>query len=255
MALDVSISDSSASASLGLSFPTIIEYRHRGLLYLRGASDVEEPAATNLEQTIRTKIISGALPLSAEPPAKSWVGKGTSRACDGCDRVIVPDQIEYELDLADGRKLRLHADCLAAWHAARAEQLTQRPAANSTASSMLAGFRIVVVDDHADSRDLLQEAFTFLGAEVMGAATAEEGLRHIGDADVVITDFALPGKNGAWLLEQINASARPIPVVLVSGYTETQTPAVAAAPFALKLLKPIDVWEVARVIREKLTWR
>jgi CheY-like chemotaxis protein len=193
-------------------------------------------------EIIRAKVDSGALPLSADPPAKCWVGKGTSRACDGCDKVVAPDEIEYELDLTDGRTLRLHADCLALWHAARAEQMTE-PA------QLLAGLRIVVVDDHEDSRDLLQQAFAFLGAEVTVAATAEEAMQSIANADVVVTDFALKGNDGAWLLEQVNASPRPIPVVLFSGFVETQFAAMADAPFVLKLLKPIDPMDLAKKIR------
>lgn len=71
---------------------------------------------------IRAKIRSGALPLPPDPPARSWVGKGTSRQCEACERIITPDEIEYEMDLVDGRTLRLHADCLAVWHTARAER-------------------------------------------------------------------------------------------------------------------------------------
>jgi CheY-like chemotaxis protein len=193
-------------------------------------------------EIIRTKVDSGALPLPADPPAKCWVGKGTGRACEGCDKVIGPDEIEYEVDIADGRTLRLHADCLAAWHAARAEQMTE-------AAKFLAGFRIVVVDDHEDSRDLLQQAFAFFGADVTLAATAEEAMRSVANADVVVTDFALKGKDGAWLLAQINASPRPIPVVLLSGFVETHTAAMADAPFALKLLKPVDPMDLAQKIR------
>jgi len=205
-------------------------------------------ATTDAAATIRAKVCSGALPLPADPPAKCWVGKGTSRACDGCDKVIAPDQIEYEVDVTGGRTLRLHADCLALWHAARAEQMTEP-------TQLLAGLRIVVVDDHEDTRDLLQQAFTFLGADVTMAATAEAAMHTVAKADVVVTDFALKGHDGAWLLAQINASARPIPVVLLSGFVEAQTAGIADAPFALKLLKPVDPMDLANKIRAMLDLR
>jgi CheY-like chemotaxis protein len=206
---------------------------------------MSKPIKLSAGEIIRTKVDSGALPLSADPPAKCWVGKGTSRACDGCDKVIAPDEIEYELDLRDGRPLRLHADCLAFWHAARAEEMTEPP-------KLLAGLRILVVDDHEDSRDLLQQAFAFLGAHVTTAVTAEEAMRSVTTTDVVVTDFALKGKDGAWLLAQINASPRPIPVVLLSGFVETQVGAMADARFALKLLKPVDPMDLAQKIRAML---
>jgi CheY-like chemotaxis protein len=197
-------------------------------------------------EIIRAKVDSGALPIPADPPAKCcWVGKGTGRVCDGCDKVIAPDEIEYEVDIVGGRTLRLHADCLAAWHTARAEQMT-KPA------QLLTGLRIVVVDDHEDSRDLLQQAFAFLGADVTTVATAEDAMRSVATADVLVTDFALKGKDGAWLLEQINSSPRPIPVILLSGFVATQSAAMADAPFALKLLKPVDPMDLAQKIRAML---
>jgi CheY-like chemotaxis protein len=136
----------------------------------------------------------------------------------------------------------------AAINAARVAQMTE-PA------QLLAGLRILVVDDHEDSRDLLRQAFAFLGADVTMAVTAEEALQSIANADVVVTDFALKGKDGVWLLEQINASPAPIPAVLLSGFVETQCGAMADAPFALKLLKPVDPMDVAMKIRTMLDLR
>ena len=116
----------------------------------------------------------------------------------------------------------------------------------------LAGIRLVVVEDHSDSRDIFGEALRFMGASVITAKSAEEALRAISDADLVVTDFELPERDGAWLLEQINASAHRIPVVLVSGFAACQRPAVDQAPFALKLLKPVDPWDLAAEILKLL---
>jgi len=80
---------------------------------------------TKIAATIRDKIHSGVLPLPPLPPEKCFVGKGTNRPCDGCDEVITADAIEYELDLADARTLRFHKTCLAAWHEARAERMSE----------------------------------------------------------------------------------------------------------------------------------
>jgi CheY-like chemotaxis protein len=213
----------------------LLQYRAHRFPHLRGASDADAAA-----MQVRSKVGSGMLPLPTEPPPKSWAGKGTGRVCDGCEKVITSEQVEYELDLANGRALRLHADCLAIWHTTRPEQAAE-------SAQLLAGLRIIVVDDHADSRDLLQLAFTFLGADVTTAATAEEAMRSIATADVVVTDFSLKGKDGSWLLAQVNASVRPIPVVLLSGFVETQ--AMTDAPFALKLLKPVEPMDLAKKIR------
>jgi CheY-like chemotaxis protein len=119
-----------------------------------------------------------------------------------------------------------------------AEQMTE-PA------PLLAGLHVLVVDDHEDTREMLEQAFAFFGAEVTIAVTAEDAMRSAGNADVVITDFALKGKDGGWLLEQINTSPRPIPVVLLSGFVATQSD----TRFALNLLKPVDPMDLAMKIR------
>jgi hypothetical protein len=77
----------------------------------------------NLVTSIRDKVQGGALPLPPDPAGKCWVGKGTSRPCDACDASITAEQVEYELDLPDGRTLRFHSKCLAAWHEFRAERM------------------------------------------------------------------------------------------------------------------------------------
>jgi hypothetical protein len=66
----------------------------------------------------------GAIPLPPTPPGKCFVGMGTKRPCDGCDELISPDEVEYEVDIAE-RTLRFHAECLSAWHEARAERMTE----------------------------------------------------------------------------------------------------------------------------------
>jgi two-component system, OmpR family, response regulator len=109
----------------------------------------------------------------------------------------------------------------------------------------LAGRRVLIVDDHADTRDIYEQCLGATGAIVLTAGTAEDAVERLDRVDVVVTDFALPGEDGVWLLDRINASPRPVPVILLSGFAETQIKAVAAAPFARKLLKPVDPWDLA----------
>lgn len=71
--------------------------------------------ARDFSDKIRSKVRSGALPIPRELPTKQFVGRGTNRACDGCDELITPEQIESETDL-DGRTLRFHAVCLAEYY-------------------------------------------------------------------------------------------------------------------------------------------
>ena len=116
----------------------------------------------------------------------------------------------------------------------------------------LAGIRILVVEDHSDSRDMLREALGFFGATVITLETAEAAAGRLADVDVVVTDYALPGHNGLWLLDQITRSPRPVPTILVSGFAASQIKGIADALFALKILKPVDPFELGRQIASVL---
>lgn len=104
----------------------------------------------------------------------------------------------------------------------------------------LTGIPIVIAEDHDDTRYIGGHVLQHLGATVTAAATASEALAMVPVADIILTDFSMPEHDGVWLLEQVNQHARAIPVISVSGFAEQQVPRLARAPFARKLLKPVD---------------
>ena len=120
---------------------------------------------------------------------------------------------------------------------------------------LLTGIRIVIAEDHDDTRDILEQVLGLLGATVMPVATVEEALALVASADIVITDFSMPEHDGAWLLEQVNQQPHPVPVISVSGFAESQVPRLAQAPFARKLLKPVSPWDLGGIILDVLRGR
>ena len=104
----------------------------------------------------------------------------------------------------------------------------------------LAAVRILVVEDDDDNREILAHTLTVEGATVTAVSTAREALSFLSSVDIVLTDFVMPGEDGVGLLEQANKHPRPIPVIAISGFDESQEPRLASAPFAGKLLKPLD---------------
>jgi hypothetical protein len=54
---------------------------------------------------VRRKIAAGILPMAV--PERTWAGPGTGRTCDACDPEITPAEVEHEVDLRDGRTLRV----------------------------------------------------------------------------------------------------------------------------------------------------
>jgi two-component system OmpR family response regulator len=105
---------------------------------------------------------------------------------------------------------------------------------------LLTGIKILVVEDDEDNRELLAHSLTAAGASVTAVSTAEEALPVVPGADIVVTEYALSGDDAVWLLERVNKLPRPIPVIAVSGYDGRQEPRLASAPFARRLLKPVD---------------
>jgi CheY-like chemotaxis protein len=124
---------------------------------------------------------------------------------------------------------------------------------------VLKGARILVVDDDEDTMELFAAALAACGAVVGTASRAEEALRRLAGrrVDVVVSDIAMPGGDGYWLIQEIRRLADPqvsqIPVVAVTAYDLVHSRArVLAAGFADHLQKPLDPEALCRAIARVL---
>jgi CheY-like chemotaxis protein len=115
-------------------------------------------------------------------------------------------------------------------------------------SPSLTGIHAVIVDDHADTRTLVSEVLTYAGASVIVAASAREAASLLDGADIVVTDYAMPGETGLWLLERVRERRYPIPVIVVTGYADLYAKELRTAPFARVLGKPIDPWQLCETV-------
>jgi CheY-like chemotaxis protein len=110
------------------------------------------------------------------------------------------------------------------------------------------------VDDHGDSLDMFVEAVEFCGASALGSRSAQEAAAHLAEVDVVVTDLAMPDRDGIWLLDQVRRLPRRVRVLAVTGVAAQHNARLAAAPFDRILLKPLDPFrlcdEIAAVLRE-----
>jgi hypothetical protein len=68
-------------------------------------------------QRIRDKLWYGILPNGA--PAKRSGRFGSGRLCDGCDLVLGSKDVEYNVELPDGRTLSFHLNCASLWQVLR----------------------------------------------------------------------------------------------------------------------------------------
>jgi CheY-like chemotaxis protein len=104
--------------------------------------------------------------------------------------------------------------------------LTLAPASTPLATALprLDGVRVLVVDDHADSRELVRTILEDRGAEVQAAGCAREALAILGTAwvDVLLTDIGLPNASGYDLIRDVRALEREhggeLPVIALTAY-------------------------------------
>jgi DNA-binding NtrC family response regulator len=81
------------------------------------------------------------------------------------------------------------------------------------------GLTLLCVEDDSGVREFYQQLFTTFGYQVVLAKTCGEALElfQANDIAAVITDFSLPGGNGAVLASQLKRLSPGLPILLISG--------------------------------------
>jgi len=110
---------------------------------------------------------------------------------------------------------------------------------------------VLLVEDDPILRRLTIDRFEEAGWRVLAAASAEAAVAALprsGKAgrppDLVITDAALPGQDGAALIAAIRKIMPDIPVILVSGYAESAIQGNFAGTGVVFLPKPYRIREL-----------
>ena len=107
-------------------------------------------------------------------------------------------------------------------------------------------FRILVVDDERDNRELLEVILGSEGFVVSTAASGAEALESLAGepADLVLLDIMMPGMNGYEVVEKMkgNDATKGIPVIMVTALEDRNARARAASAGADDFLrKPLDL--------------
>ena len=126
-------------------------------------------------------------------------------------------------------------------------------------SALLENKFVLVVDDDADTRELIRMILTGSGAFTAGAQSVEEALESFrrSPAHVVIADIRMGSSDGYSLLEAIrkyNLEYRGFtPVIAVTGFASPEDRQKAqAAGFSAYVAKPFDPDELITVIERSL---
>jgi two-component system, cell cycle sensor histidine kinase and response regulator CckA len=119
------------------------------------------------------------------------------------------------------------------------------------------GERILVVDDDAVSGFAVEKLIESLGYDVSRCTRPEEALARFAASpssfDLIVSDLAMPGMNGAELIEHLVRIRPDLPVVVVSGYVESTAARVLEKSAAKAVLrKPVSRGELARTVAQHL---
>lgn len=123
---------------------------------------------------------------------------------------------------------------------------------------MLTGSRVLVADDEANARRVLEILLRKLGCIVFSAADGAAALELIADnaIDLLITDLNMPMMNGLELLAALRHDGHQFPVIVVTAYGTVENAVAAMKQGAFDfIIRPMDVEQVEMVIRRALDVR
>lgn len=118
--------------------------------------------------------------------------------------------------------------------------------------------RVVVADDEANARRMLEILLAKLGCEAISVPDGKAALEMLRctPADLLITDLNMPEMGGLELLRALRDEGDDIPVIVVSAYGTVENAVAAMKQGAFDfILRPLDVGQVEVVIQRALSVR
>ena len=116
--------------------------------------------------------------------------------------------------------------------------------------------RILVVEDEEKLRRVIELQLTSKGFDVDKSATAEEGLRVVDRADLVLTDLKLPGMDGLEFLNTIRRQNAHVPIIMMTAFGSVETAVGAMKAGATDfILKPFSLDHLMQVVAKALEMR
>src|ERR1700683_1012746 len=113
--------------------------------------------------------------------------------------------------------------------------------------------QVLVVEDEDHLRRILELQLLDSGFAVEKASTAEEALPLINRADLILTDFKLPGMTGFELLQIVRRMNSHVPVVMMTAFGTVENAVEAMKAGASDcLLKPFSLDQLIAVVSKAL---
>ncbi len=118
----------------------------------------------------------------------------------------------------------------------------------------LDGLTILVVDDEADTRELLRRGLEYCGATVKLAGSAADALAKFETdvPDILISDIGMPGTDGYDLIKQVRnlptEKSRKVAAIALTAYTRVEDRLHALrAGYDMHVPKPVELTELVAV--------
>jgi PAS domain S-box-containing protein len=128
------------------------------------------------------------------------------------------------------------------------------PSAAHPRAEAAARARVLVVDDNADVRDMLELLLEVHGHEVHATGDAESALAEARarPPDIALVDLGLPGIDGHELARRLRAAMPGVRLVAVTGYGQPEDRRRSAeAGFDEHLVKPVDPDRLLRIVERR----
>jgi DNA-binding NtrC family response regulator len=124
---------------------------------------------------------------------------------------------------------------------------------------MTATGRILLVEDHAPSREIMKKALEKVGHFVLDVGSGREALEQLRgglEADVVVTDLMMPGMDGMALLKAVKEIEPSLGVILVTGHGTVESAVEAMKAGADDYVqKPVNTVELRRRVEAAIQRR
>jgi CheY-like chemotaxis protein len=192
-------------------------------------------------------LVRAAEPFFSTKP----VGKGTGLGLAQVYGIAQQSGGTLRIHSEMGKGTRVHILLPAAAPAAEADpQGGDVPALRAQAPSA----RILLVDDDPEVRAFLADALAELGHDVASCDGGEPALARIARdcPDLLLLDFAMPGMNGAEVAREVRKVCPQLPIVIVTGFAESEQLEAALGPDVQLLRKPFTLEALAACIADNL---
>ena len=115
--------------------------------------------------------------------------------------------------------------------------------------------RILLVEDHHETRQILTRLLTHWGFEVASAESLQSGLDQLesGPIDVILSDIGLPDGTGYALISEARRQGKDVLAIALSGFDRpTEVQVAKMSGFDHHLSKPFDCQQLRLLLEEKI---